>query len=69
MNKANSILRLERYHKTTGVLELNVKELNAKNQSIVRELDNERKRAVKAENESRRIRSDLHECMDFIQEV
>ncbi|PRP75547.1 WD repeat-containing protein 65 [Planoprotostelium fungivorum] len=59
---------LERYHKNSGSLDLTIRDLRLKNEAILKETAAQKKRAVAAESECKRIRSDLHDTMSLIQE-
>jgi hypothetical protein len=61
-------IRLERYHKNSSTLEITIRDLRLKNDALTKEITVQKKRAVKAEGESRRIRTDLHDAMQLIQE-
>ena len=58
---------LERYHKNSGTLEMQIRDLRLKNDALMKEMATQKKRAVKAEGESRRMRTDLHDAMQLIQ--
>jgi len=60
--------RLERYNKNTGALELSIRDLKLKNDSLSKEIAQQKKKRLKAETDVRRMRTDLHEAMQFITE-
>lgn len=59
---------MERYHKNSSTLEMQIRDLRLKNDAHQKEIALQKKRAVKAEGESRRMRTDLHDTMQLIQE-
>lgn len=47
---------------------MQIRDLKLKNDALTKEMNEQKKRAIKAEGECRRMRTDLHDIMDFIQE-
>ena len=47
---------------------MSIRDLRLKNEAIIKELNHQKKRAVKSETEIRKIRADLHDAMQLSQE-
>ncbi|XP_078485320.1 cilia- and flagella-associated protein 57 [Ciona intestinalis] len=59
---------LERFHKQNTQLELNIAELKQKLRATDKELHYERQRVRDAEAVSKRMKTDLHNCVGFLQD-
>uniref|UniRef100_H2ZKC8 Cilia- and flagella-associated protein 57 n=1 Tax=Ciona savignyi TaxID=51511 RepID=H2ZKC8_CIOSA len=59
---------LERFHKQNTQLELNIAELRQKLRATDKELHHERQRVRDSEAVSKRMKTDLHNCVGFLQD-
>ncbi|PAA67586.1 hypothetical protein BOX15_Mlig006712g2, partial [Macrostomum lignano] len=59
---------LERFHKQNTQLELNISEMRDKLKAVENDLKNEKTEKFRVEAAVRRFKTDLHNCVNFIQE-